>query len=580
MSSATPIDYPLLPRGPILVFTATYNERDNIAAFVREVLALRREPTPDIHLLVVDDNSPDGTGELLDALALELPCLHVIHRPRKLGLGSAHKVAMLEALRGGYEALVTMDADFSHSPGEIPALLAQLERADFVIGSRYAPGGRCDYRGYRRLVSQLANRAARLLLGLPLAEATTSFRAFRRCLLEAMSVSALRSQGYSFFLECAWRVVRTGARVAEMPIHFHDRRGGTSKIPKLEIVRGATKLLELVGERLGLLGRRPDAELPGDACGLCGQHLLVEEFPRSGEGVEGVEAYRCTSLGHRSKPPVARCLACGLLSVPGSAIPTRLVESYAEVRDDRYVELEDARRKTFRRAFDSIARHLAARGKMLEVGCYTGLFLEEARARGWSARGIEPSRWAAEIARARGLDVHCGTLDDLPRPDERYDAIVMWDVLEHLADPAKALRQARELLVPGGILCLSTLDIDSWFPRLMGRSWPWYMDMHLFYFSREGLVAHLESEGLRVREVGPYGHYIALPYLCLKAAASLPSVIGWAPRLLSRVLPGLSLRVCLRDIKLFVAERPQVEATRAHRALSPERVESADLIEV
>jgi len=195
----------------VLVFTATYNERDNVAELVRRILAL---PVA-CDVLVVDDNSPDGTGELLDDLAGAEPRLKAVHRPRKLGLGSAHMLAMAWALRGGYDALVTMDADFSHDPAVIPDLLAQLESADFVIGSRYVAGGSCDYVGRRKAMSWWANRLAWLLLGAGLREYTTSFRAFRVSMLREAQfgctrTDCIRPQGCASALRRAPRSPRRG----------------------------------------------------------------------------------------------------------------------------------------------------------------------------------------------------------------------------------------------------------------------------------------------------------------------------------------------------------------------------------
>jgi dolichol-phosphate mannosyltransferase len=243
-----------------LVFTATYNERDNIEELVRRVLALPMA----CDLLVVDDNSPDGTGTLLDELARAEPRLKVVHRPYKLGLGSAHMLAMAWAVRRGYDALVTMDADFSHDPAAIPQLLQALGQADFAIGSRYMKGGSCDYVGRRRAMSLWANRLAWLLLGAGLREYTTSFRAFRVSMLREAQFSRIHSQGYSFFMETVWHLHRAGYRCVETPIRFVDRVHGDSKIPKNEIWNGVLKLGELCVKRL--LGwrrpRRPDGPPP------------------------------------------------------------------------------------------------------------------------------------------------------------------------------------------------------------------------------------------------------------------------------------------------------------------------------
>ncbi len=230
----------------ILVFTATYNEAENITLLCNQILGL----DPDYDMLVIDDNSPDGTGRILDEIATTNSRLKIVHRPGKLGLGSAHEWAMEYAENMHYEALVTMDADFSHNPSDIPRLINALEGHDFVTGSRYMKGGSCNYSGYRRIISILANWGARRLLGITLHEMTTSFRVFRVDFLRRVDLGEIKSNGYSFFMEIVFRLSRVGARMTEVPICFEDRRAGCSKIPPFEIFNGLSHLLYLACLRL------------------------------------------------------------------------------------------------------------------------------------------------------------------------------------------------------------------------------------------------------------------------------------------------------------------------------------------
>jgi dolichol-phosphate mannosyltransferase len=229
-----------------LIFLPTYNERETIAPMVDALLALPAR----CDVLVVDDQSTDGTTELLESKAAAERRFGLIVRPRKLGVGSAHKLGWLYARRRGYRRLVTLDADFSHDPADVPRLLTALDQgADVAIGSRFAPGGRLDYRGWRLFLSRSANYLARTVLRLPIAEYTTSLRAARLDRVPEGLVETIDNDGYGFFLICAVRFVRTGLRVAEVPIHFRDRDHGTSKIPRLEIVRGALNLARLAVDR-------------------------------------------------------------------------------------------------------------------------------------------------------------------------------------------------------------------------------------------------------------------------------------------------------------------------------------------
>ncbi len=223
-----------------LVFFATYNEAGNVQSMIDRIA----ESTPHADILVVDDNSKDGTLDILESLTR--PNLKVVVRPGKLGLGTAHLLAWKYAIHHGYDILVTMDGDHSHDPADIPHLINRLnDNTDLVIGSRYAKGGQCDYTGYRLRVSQAANLASRLLLGIKLSEFTTSFRAFRVNRLNAIDFDALVVGGYSFFLTVIVQAHRHGLRVAEHPIHFHERNAGVSKIPPLEIFRGMANLVRL-----------------------------------------------------------------------------------------------------------------------------------------------------------------------------------------------------------------------------------------------------------------------------------------------------------------------------------------------
>ena len=336
--------------GSLLIFTATFNERENVSALIANIWNV----LPRAQVLIVDDNSPDGTGELLESIAASDSRLTVLRRPSKLGLGTAHHLAMLYAMRGGFGTLVTMDADQSHDPNDIPKLVKKLDDADFVIGSRYMPGGQSDYGGYRRLVSVGANTAARVLLGIRLHEFTTSFRAFRVERLKRVNFVKMHNFGYSFFMESVYRLHQAGLTLAEVPIYFRDRKAGVSKIPRLEIVRGIAKLLHLTLSRL--LRRPMQAPSPPieEACANCGSKYLSELFPAQLEAKNEVHrsnAFRCSSMGHASKPRVAKCLVCALCQVPRSQQPPDLRELYADVVDETYVENLPAKRKTFANAF-------------------------------------------------------------------------------------------------------------------------------------------------------------------------------------------------------------------------------------
>ena len=236
----------------------TYNERENLAAMVAAIQAL---PTP-IHIIVVDDNSPDGTGAIADALATHSSSVEVIHRSGKLGLGTAYTAGFGRAIAAGHDLILTMDADFSHDPMYLPAILAASQHCDLVIGSRYVPGGGVrNWPRHRQVLSWGANAIAHLLLGLHARDCTAGFRCYRRQVLEAVDPSAIRANGYSYLIEMLSCCERAGFTVGEVPIVFADRRLGRSKISQNEIFKAGKTVLRLAFRRLSARSRRMAAFL-------------------------------------------------------------------------------------------------------------------------------------------------------------------------------------------------------------------------------------------------------------------------------------------------------------------------------
>jgi dolichol-phosphate mannosyltransferase len=230
------------------VVIPTYNERENITLLVERIVGLGL----DSRVIIVDDNSPDGTGTLADQLGAEYPLITVIHRTGKMGLGTAHIAGMRAALDGGVDAVLTMDADFSHHPRYIPDLLAALDRFDVVIGSRYVPGGGTRYCTVpRKVLSHGANLFARTVLSLDAGDATAGFRGYRREVLESIALDQIVSNGYSFLIEMLYRCQRQGWFIGEVPIVFENRQRGASKISRAEIFRAMQTVIRLGGERIG-----------------------------------------------------------------------------------------------------------------------------------------------------------------------------------------------------------------------------------------------------------------------------------------------------------------------------------------
>lgn len=240
-----------------LIIIPTYNEAENLAILVPMLLALPL----DAGVVVVDDNSQDGTGALAERFAAEQPQrITAIHRPCKLGLGTAYLAGFEHALKEDAAFILTMDADFSHHPRYIPAMVEMARDGyDLVIGSRYVPGGGTpDFPLQRILLSHGANAFARLMLGLHAHDTTAGFRCYRRRVLESLPLGAIFSNGYSFLIEMLFLVQQAGFRIGEVPIVFEDRRRGKSKISRQEIVRALYTVLRLTWRRLAGWHQRPD----------------------------------------------------------------------------------------------------------------------------------------------------------------------------------------------------------------------------------------------------------------------------------------------------------------------------------
>ena len=234
-----------------VVCLPTYDERENLEPMLR---ALGEVLGPDDRVLVIDDNSPDGTGELADRLASELERVEVLHRPRKEGLGPAYLAGFRRALELGAELVVEIDCDFSHDPADVPRLLDAAGDADLVLGSRYVPGGSVENWGaVRRAISAGGSIYARLLLGVPIRDLTGGFKCFRREVLETIDLDAIHSKGYAFQIELTYRALRRSFRVREVPIRFVDREVGGSKMSRSIVLEAIWKVPLL---RVSALGGR------------------------------------------------------------------------------------------------------------------------------------------------------------------------------------------------------------------------------------------------------------------------------------------------------------------------------------
>ena len=240
--------------GPVWGILPTYNEAGNIE---RMVEAVGPKLSADDRILIVDDNSPDGTGRIADGLVAVDPRVEVLHRPGKQGLGPAYIAGFRRALEGGAGLVVQMDADFSHDPAYLPRLIAASALADLVVGSRYVPGGGItEWGAARRLISRGGSLYSRVVLGVPVRDLTGGFKCFRREVLESIELNTVSASGYSFQVEMTYRVLKAGFEVIEVPITFRERQAGSSKMSNSIVIEAAWRVPAIRISSFGRRGRR------------------------------------------------------------------------------------------------------------------------------------------------------------------------------------------------------------------------------------------------------------------------------------------------------------------------------------
>ncbi|MBN1954965.1 MAG: class I SAM-dependent methyltransferase [Anaerolineae bacterium] len=297
------------------------------------------------------------------------------------------------------------------------------------------------------------------------------------------------------------------------------------------------------------------------ACNLCGANDARVRFPSTlpvDQSPEAWLAYRCTNSGYGVHSTIVQCRRCGFIYTNPQLEETAILETYTAVEDPLYIEEREGRVLTFENHLIPLEQLTGPpKGRaLLDVGAYVGVFVEIAARHGWEAWGVEPSRWAVEQARARGLRVIPGTTATAELPPAYFDVVTMWDVIEHLADPMAELRQVWELVKPGGLVVIHTMDIDSVTARLMGERWPFLMEMHIVYFSRQTLRTMVEKAGFEVVKAHTQGRYLRLGYLAGRLAALWPPVgrlVEWGVNRLQ--LQGKTVAVNTLDLFTMYAQK-------------------------
>jgi 2-polyprenyl-3-methyl-5-hydroxy-6-metoxy-1,4-benzoquinol methylase len=296
-------------------------------------------------------------------------------------------------------------------------------------------------------------------------------------------------------------------------------------------------------------------------CPLCGADDTTLRYAGTlnSPTLNNAAAYLCTNLGYGKHHPIVQCGGCGMVYANPRYTTNQLTQAYQEVVDPLYEQEREGRVLTFQRHLRPVEAMVGEyRGKrILDVGAYTGVFVEIAAQRGWDAYGVELSTWATTVCRERGLNVFNGTLEQAHFPSEFFDVVTAWDVVEHLDDPRLLLTEMYRVLKVGGVAVIHTIDIDAPFARLMGRHWPWLMEMHLVYFSRRTLAMMLAAVGYIVLHATPQGRYQKLSYLV--------SRLGWLSPRLARIGELLVKQVGLahRAVPINLGDLVTTYATKA-----------------
>lgn len=296
-------------------------------------------------------------------------------------------------------------------------------------------------------------------------------------------------------------------------------------------------------------------------CNLCGMNDYRVRFAAAATNSNqpDVAAFRCTTATYGSHPQIVQCRNCGHVYANPSWSADELIDTYDAVEDEVYLVEQPARERTFRHHLQAMERYTGPGQDraMLDVGAYVGAFVKIAREAGWDAIGLEPSSWAVQEAERNGLPMIKGTLDSDRLAGRMFEALTLWDVIEHVADPSAELARAHELLSPGGVIAVHTMDVDSLAAKVMGSRWPWLLDMHVHYFSRRTLKEFLEKAGFELLWTGAQGRYLSLGYLVTRVSG-LSRTLG---RLFGRIVRRTGrehslVRVNFGDLITAFARKP------------------------
>jgi glycosyltransferase involved in cell wall biosynthesis/2-polyprenyl-3-methyl-5-hydroxy-6-metoxy-1,4-benzoquinol methylase len=545
----------------VVITMPAYKAEDTLAKTVADI--------PDglaDELILVDDASTDETAGVARELGLQ-----VIVHPENRGYGGNQKTCYTEALRTGADIVVMLHPDYQYDPKAVPLLIAPILAgdADMTFGSRFAGLGDPMSGGmplYRFLGNRITTTLENLMLGSRFTDMHSGLRAYtRRCL---QSLPFMRySDDFWFDGQLLVDAVTSGQRVVEVPIptRYTKESSSISVGRSLKYIAGSLAYCAKQTAERGRRGRRNQVNarkkrarlLPGHRsiereCVLCGGRAQRLVYPATAEGTVPVEEFRCTTEALGEHDDIIQCERCRLISSLPTLSREAIIENYGDVVDEEYLREEAGRRELFDWFAAQTAGYSLKGKRLLEIGSNVGMFLDVARARGWNARGIEPSKWAVEYGRERyGVDLRRGTVEELDEPGHSADVVVMMDVLEHLADPVEGLKRLRPVL-DEGILVLSTVNVESIHARARDANWPWFIRSHLYYFSPETLRAVLERAGFRIIEWTTVPRSFHVSYVAQRGRASFPRLARAAEALTRVADPKIPVGL-LGDIAMVIA---------------------------
>lgn len=480
-----------------VVIIPTYNEKENIEKIISQVFLYM----PLSHILVVDDNSPDGTAWIVKRLQSNNPNIHLLQRNGKEGLGKAYIHAFKHTLSNlDPDVLVMMDADLSHPPEVLPFMFSRIDEFDVVVGSRYIEqGDTVGWEKWRKALSKYGNIYARFVTGMKINDLTAGFYMFRAGSLKRINLDHISSSGYAFQIELKNLFYRSGAKFLEYPIVFKNRIGGESKISNHIIKEGVFAPWKI---RFSNLSKKGITE--NIVCGICGSESFY--------------------WGNKNKHNLFKCKNCKLIFV--SPIPTNLSvygDDYfsGASKGFGYVDYDSDKEPmipVFNKYLDLVEKFSVQKNKkkILDIGSATGFFLDIGRKRGWQVLGLEYSQFAVDKAKEKGIETICGDLLDEKVNIEKdsFHVISMLDVVEHMKDPFSEIKKIKDILKKDGLVIINTPNGESLLSKVLKTKWHLVVPPeHLFYFSPKNLSKLLKKEGFEIVYSGNIGKSFTFTYI-------------------------------------------------------------------